>query len=175
MDGAPVPAQRPGRMPGGDDGTGGRGHRGHAHRGRHRLVDVEEVDALALERPPDLARRRRAEHDVRKRPVRRNDHRPADPDHVRRRRVVPAEPRVQEPGERPRRVVANDRPRFDPEPAQCFRLQLGVLDDGAPEGPGERDDDAQLHRGGVYGPVWPPRERGTAARIRRRWSAAARF
>ena len=34
--------------------------------------------------------------------------------------------------------------------AQRLRLELGVLDDGAPERPRERDDDADLHRGGVY-------------------------
>ena len=36
-------------------------------------------------------------------------------------------------------------PGLDPELAERLRLQLRVLDDRPPEGPGVRDDDADLH------------------------------
>ena len=76
--------------------SGGR-HREHrdAGHGRHRLVQVEHVEALPLEHPPDPEDRARAEDDVRQRAVRGHDHRPADRDHVRRRVAVPADAGVE--------------------------------------------------------------------------------
>ena len=122
------------------------GERGHADPRRHRLVQVDDVEAL-LARARAAADRQhsRREHDVRQRAVRRDDHRPADRDDVVRRLAVAPVPRVQRPRERPRRVVADDRPRLDAEPAQRLRLELRVLVDCAPERPREGHDDADLH------------------------------
>ena len=80
------------------------------------------------------------------RAVRRHDHRAADRDHVGRRHAVAAVARVQHARELPGRVVAHDRPHLVAEASQRFGLELGVLDDAAPEGPRVRDDDADLHR-----------------------------
>ena len=46
-----------------DERTPGHDERGGADRGRHRLVQVEDVEALALERAPDAEVRARREHD----------------------------------------------------------------------------------------------------------------
>ena len=83
--------------------------RGDARRRRHRLVQVQDVEALALERRADAEDRARAEDDVRERAVRGHDHRAADRDHVRRRVAVAAVPRVQHARELAGRVVAHDR------------------------------------------------------------------
>ena len=101
---------------------------------------------LALERRADAEERARAEDDVRERPVRGHDDRAADRDDVRRRRAVAAVPRVQRARELAGRVVAHDRHHLVPLPAERLRLELGVLDDGAPEGPRVRHDDPDLHR-----------------------------
>ena len=82
---------------------------GDADRGRHRLVHVDHVEALALEDPLDAPRRRRAEHDVRQRAVRRDDHGAPDGEHVLRRIRVPAEARMQHVRERAGRIVARSR------------------------------------------------------------------
>ena len=65
-------------------GSARRDERREADRRRHRLVQVEHVEALALERAPDPEVRARREHDVRQRAVRRHDHRAPDRDDVRR-------------------------------------------------------------------------------------------
>ena len=90
----------PGRVVG-RDGRLRQRQDGDADRGRHRLVEVEHVEALPLEHAPDPEERARAEHDVRQGAVRRDDHRPADGDHVRRRVAVPAYARVERARERP--------------------------------------------------------------------------
>ena len=90
--------------------------------------------------------RARAEDDVRERAVRRHDHRAADRDHVGRRRAVAAVTRVQHARELPGRVVAHDRLHLAAERAERLRLELGVLDDAAPEGPRVRNDDARPSR-----------------------------
>jgi hypothetical protein len=123
----------------------------NADRGCHRLVQMEHVEALSLERaanPEDTARR---ENDVGKGAVRRNDHRPSDRNHARRGRSVTSEPGVQHAREAARRVVPHDRPCLDSPALEGLGLQLGVLDDRPPEGPGVRDDDAYLHCGTVTG------------------------
>jgi len=140
------PAQPTGGVEGRDDRAAGRRHhRGADHRG-HRLVKVHHVEALALEHALDLRHGAGAEHDIRQRAVRGHDHRAADRDHVTRWLAVAPVPRVQHPGEAPRRVVADDRPRLDPEPLQRVGLELGVLEHGSPVGPRVRDDYADLHR-----------------------------
>jgi hypothetical protein len=48
---------------------------------------------------------------------------------------VPADPGVQRAGELTRRVVAHDQLHLGAEPPQGGRLELGVLDHGAPERP----------------------------------------
>ena len=112
---------------------------------RHRLVQVQDVEPLALEDPADPEEAARAQDDVRQRPVRRHDHRAPDRQDVRRRLVVPPVARVQRAREVPRRVVADQRAGLEAEPPQRLRLELGVLDDSAPERPAVRDDDADLH------------------------------
>ena len=119
--------------------------RGDARRRRHRLVQVEDVEALPREHTPDPRDRARAEDDVRQRPVRGHDHRPADRDHLRRRVPVPADTRVQDARELAGRIVAHDQAHVVAELAQGGGLQLRMLHDRAPEGPGERDDDAHFH------------------------------
>ncbi len=49
--------------------------------------------------------------------------------------VVAAVPRVQRASEGAGRVVADDDPHVEPARAQRLRLELGVLEHGAPEGP----------------------------------------
>ena len=116
---------------------------------RHRLVQVQHVEPLALEHLLHARDRARAEHDVRQRAVGGDDHRAPDRDHVRRRLAVPPVPRMQHAREAPGRVVADHGARLDPVALQRGRLQLGVLGDGAPVGPGVRDDDADLHRAAI--------------------------
>ena len=95
----------------------------------------------------DARNRARAEDDVRQRSVRRHDHRAPDRDHVGRRIAVPPVARMQHARELTGRIVAHDRLHLDAPRAERFRLELGVLDDGAPEGPRVRHDDPDLHRG----------------------------
>jgi hypothetical protein len=64
---------------------------------------------------------------------------------MRRLLAVAAVPGVQRARERAGRVVPDDDPDVEPAGAQRLCLELGVLQDGAPEGPRERDDDADLH------------------------------
>src|SRR5581483_6857046 len=119
-----------------------------------------------LENATDPERRGGAEDDVRQRAVRRHDHRPADRNDLGRRRAVPAVARVQGAREGAGRVVADDDPRLDSTLLERLGLQLRVLVDGPPEGPGERHDDADLHPVGVY-------ERATKARALRAGRALA--
>src|SRR5581483_4957514 len=83
-----------------------------------------------------------------------------------RRRAVPTVARVQGAREGAGRVVADDDPRLDSTLLERLGLQLRVLVDGPPEGPGERHDDADLHPVGVY-------ERATKARALRAGRALA--
>ena len=140
-----VPVELSRRMPRRHDRTLRRSERGHADPRRHRLVQVEDVEALLRERPPQTTRHPRREHDVRQRAVRGHDHRSPHGNDVVRRLTVPPVPRVQRPRERPRRVVADDRPRLDAQLAERLRLELRMLVDGSPERPGEGHDDADLH------------------------------
>ena len=82
---------------------------------RHRLVQVQDVEALAPQHALHSRDRGRAQDDVRQGAVCGDDHRAPDRDHVRRWPTVAPVPRVQHPGEAPLGVVAHDRPRLDPE------------------------------------------------------------
>ena len=101
--------------------------------GRHRLVEVEHVEALLLEHALDPEDGARAEDDVRQRAVRGHDHRAPDRDHVRRRVAVAADPGVEGARELTRRVVTHHQPYLVPTRLERLGLELGVLDDGAPE------------------------------------------
>ena len=126
------------------------GECGDADRGGHRLVQVDDIEALPRKSAPDCRYGARRENDVGKASVGRDDHRAPNGDHVRRRMAVPAQARVQDPREASGWVVAHDRARLDPESAERIRLQLSVLDHRPPEGPRIRNDDAHLHRGAEY-------------------------
>ena len=137
-------------MVGGDDGRGGhREHRDAGHR-RHRLVQMEQVEALTLEHAPDPEDRPRADDDVRQRPVRRHDHRAADRDHVRGRIAVAADPGVQDTRELPGWVVAHHQAHLVPARLERLGLEFGMLDDRAPERPRERHHDADLHAESLF-------------------------
>jgi hypothetical protein len=129
------PRQLAGRVEGGDERALGQRERRDARSRRHRLVQVEQVEALGLQHSPDPEDRARAEDDVRQRPVRGHDHGTADRDHLGRRLVVASEPGVEDAREAPRRVVAHHEPDVVSELAKCGGLELGVLDDGSPERP----------------------------------------
>src|SRR5262245_31061231 len=122
---------------------------GTEHRGE-RLVDVDEVEALARERPTELRHRMRAEDEVRERSVAGHDHRAPERDHAGRRRPGPPRPRVEDAAEGAGRVVPDQQTGLDPERLERARLRLGVVDDAAAERPGVRNDDADLHRGRGY-------------------------
>ncbi len=139
------PAELSGRVERRDERTSCPDERGQADRRRHRLVQVEDVEALALERADDPKVRAGRQHDVRERAVRRNDHGTADGYHVRRRLPVAADARVQDARELTRWVVAHDQAHVVATLLECRRLQLCMLDDRAPERPRERDDDPDLH------------------------------
>ena len=102
------------------------------------------------EHAPDAANRPGAEDDVRERAVRRHDHGTADRNDIRRRVAVAPDPRVQRTRELARRVVAHHQPHLVPARLQRLRLQLGMLDNRAPERPRERHHDADLHGGIVF-------------------------
>ena len=144
------PAELSGRVVGDDDRRGGHCEHRDARDGRHRLVQVEHVEALPPEHAPDAANRPGAEDDVRERAVRRHDHGPADRDDIRRRVAVAPDPRVQRTRELARRVIAHHQPHLVPARLQRLRLQLGMLDNRAPERPRERHHDADLHGGIVF-------------------------
>ena len=82
-----VREQAPGRVAGRVERRDGRpvpeGERRRAEHRGERLVHVEEVEALARERPAQLRQRARAEDEVRERAVARHDHRAAERDHAR--------------------------------------------------------------------------------------------
>ena len=63
-----------------------------------------------------------------------------------------AESRVQDAREAPGRVVPHQQAHVVPAPSERFGLELGVLDHGAPERPGVRNDDSDLHAA-----IMPPR------------------
>ena len=77
-------------------GVPGRRPSGNADRRRHRLVQMENVEALPLEDPADARDRRWTQDDVRQRVVGGDDHRPSDGNDVGRRLAVAAEARVQQ-------------------------------------------------------------------------------
>src|SRR4029078_12844118 len=77
--------------------------------------------------------------------VRGHDHRAPDRDHVRRRLAVAADPGGEGARELTRRGVPPHTPYLVPTRFERFGLELGVLDDGAPERPRERHHDADLH------------------------------
>ncbi len=77
-----------------DRGRCHRESRDARHR-RHRLVEMEDVETLAFENALDADDRARAEHDVRQRAIRGDDHRATDRDHVRRWIAVASDPRVE--------------------------------------------------------------------------------
>ncbi len=104
------PPEPAGRVPGGDDRALRDRERRDADSGRHRLVQVEDVEPLAREHPPQLEGHGRAEDDVRQRAVGGDDHGPADGDDVGRGLAVAAVARVERARERPGRVVADDDP-----------------------------------------------------------------
>ena len=120
-----------------------------ADRRGHRLVQVEHVELLALEDAADPEDRAGAEHDVRQRAVRRDDHGPSDGDHVRRRITVPPDPGVERSGELTGRVVPHQQPHIVAPRLERGGLELGVLDHRTPERPRERHDDADLHAGSL--------------------------
>ena len=55
------------------------------------------------------------------------------------------DPRVEHARELARRIVAHDQADLVAKLLECCRLRFRVLDDRAPERPGERDDDPDLH------------------------------
>ena len=140
------PSERPVRVERRDDRNACERQGRDADRRRHRLVQVQDIEALALERAFDRRYGARREDDVRERAVRRHDHGPPDRNHVRRWMPVAAEPRVQHARKAARRVVAHDRARLEAPPLQGVGLELHVLDDRSPERPRVRGDDADLHR-----------------------------
>ena len=109
--------------------------RGDAHRRRHRLVHMDDVELLLVEDAPDPPDRPRGEDDVRKRPVRRHDDRPADRDDPLGERAVASAARVQEARELPRRVVPHQDLHVVPAPPQGVGLVLRVLDHPSPVRP----------------------------------------
>ena len=119
--------------------------RRRAEHRRQRLVHVDEIEALARERTAQLRQRVRAQDEVRERAVAGHDHRPAERDHVRRRRSRPPGARVEDAAERARRIVPDQQARLDPDVRQCARLRLGVVDDAAAERPRVRHHDPDLH------------------------------
>jgi hypothetical protein len=104
------------------------------HRG-HRLVQVEDVEAVRGEDAAQPHDRPRAQDDVRQRSVRRHDDRAADRYDVVRRRLVPAGAGMQHPRERPRGIVTAQDPGVVAELDQRPRLMIRVLDHAAPERP----------------------------------------
>ena len=90
-----------------------------------------------------------------------------------RRVAVAADPRVQGARELTGWVVAHHQPHLVPARLERLRLQLGMLDDRAPERPRERHHDADLHAGSLFtrrsrrGRRAPRRRRACAARRRR--------
>ena len=117
-----------------------------ADRRRHRLVQVDDVEALLAQHVADAADRARREDDVRQRAVRRARRPSGRPGSISGGRS-PWRPvrgwrrRVSRPG----RVVAHQDLHLVAARAQRGRLVLGVLDDAAPVRPRERHDDADLH------------------------------
>jgi hypothetical protein len=68
-----------------------------------------------------------------------------DGDDVVRRLAVRPDPRMQDPRELSRRVVADHQAHVVAELLERRCLQLRMLDDSTPERPRERDDDPDLH------------------------------
>ena len=110
------------------------------------LLAALAAGPLAAQRAADARHGARAEDDVRQRTVRRDDHRAADRNDVRRRPVVATCSRVEHERERARRIVPHDETRLHAEFLERARLVLRVLGHAAPERPRVGDDDPDLHR-----------------------------
>ena len=120
--------------------------RGDARGGRHRLVDVEQVELLAPEQAGEggssaswlstMCVRELFAGTVTVVPIEitregRLSRRPASG--------------VQQLAKRAGRVVAHDQPRLEADPLERLGLRLGVLADPTDVGPRERNDDAHFH------------------------------
>ena len=151
-----------GSVEGGDRRAVGDDEREGGEDRRVRLVHVDDVEALLREDPPHPQHRGRGENDVRKRGVRRHDHRPPHRDDVIRRAGVPAFLRVQEPRQAPRRIVTHEDLGLDTETSERPRLVVSVLLDSPPKRPGVGHDNAHLHGKTIPGP--PPGRRVQRAR-----------
>src|SRR3954453_3864885 len=128
-----------------DHGRGAPGERRDAQRRCHRLVQKGDVPLPPVQGLLDAEDRAWAEDDVRQRSVGRDDDRAPDRDHVGGRLTVAAVSRVEHSRELTRWVVPHDRLHLVPELLQGVGLKLRMLDDAAPEGPGVRNDDPDLH------------------------------
>jgi len=118
----------------------------HRDRRRHRLVHVNQVEALALEHALQARVDSGSEDDVGQRVVGRHDHRATDRNHALGRRIVAAAARVEDAREPAGRIAADDRPGLDPELAQRDSLVLGVLQHASPVRPRIGHDNPDLHR-----------------------------
>src|SRR4029079_16953790 len=73
------------------------------------------------------------------------DDAPTDENAVVGRVAVTTHPRMQDPRELTRRVVAHHQAHVVTKLLERRRLQFGMFDDSTPERPRERDDDPDLH------------------------------
>ena len=109
------------------------------------LVHVQQIELLFAQNSPHSEHRSRAEDDVRQRRVRGNDHGASHRHDVVGWIVVPAGTRVQQSCQTSRRIVADNKARIDAQLAKSAHLMVGVVNNAAPERPGERNDNAHLH------------------------------
>ncbi len=101
------PAELARRVEGRDERAARADERRQADRRRHRLVEVQHVEALALERTHRPEVRTRREHDVRKRSVCGDDDGASHGDDVRGRLPMAPDARVQHARELARRIVSH--------------------------------------------------------------------
>lgn len=140
-------------MPGRHDRALRKRECGDAQGRGHRLVQVDQVEALLAEDVADTEDAARREDDVRQGAVRRHDHRPADGDDPGREIAVAARARMEKPRGAARRIVTHENRDIVTACPEGRRLILRVLDHPTPVGPRERDDDPDLHPASAKAPA----------------------
>ena len=119
---------------------------------RERLVHMQHVELFLLENRPRAEHGPRAQDDIGERSVGGDDHRAPHRDDVVGRRVMAARARMKKLRQPAGWIVTDEDAGVDAQRAKRACLMVGVVHNAAPEGPGERYDDANFHGASLSSP-----------------------